>query len=221
MKVFHYSHIENWQDIQRGSWRNQNKPGLRASRRVGQEDREASNTMVIFALLEPLPDNWVRNQHFKGIWNYLRHNIGTLLLELDVDPEKDQVFLVDRGHVEGALYEDKEGLPQKYLHTSKRAGERAYMESKVPLKDYLERANELDYTLPEVIITGNLPLEKIRISEQQPLIEGDLRRYSGEIRQMLIRDIQRIPELSRWYQQREHGRELREWSSGSLGEKLK
>lgn len=221
MKVFHYSHLKNWQDIQRGSWESRNEPGLGASRRIGQEDAEAWGTGAVFALLEPLPDDWVNNEHFKGIWDYFRHDMGTLLLELDVDPEKDKVFVIDRGHIEGVLYENKEGIPQKYLHASKRDGERAYMESKMSLKEYLERAKELGYSMPEVIITENFPLERISISEQQPLIEDELKRYSGEFRQMLIRDIQGIPELFRWYENREHERELREEREGGFGEKLK
>lgn len=221
MKVYHYSHLRNWQDIQRGSWKSRNEPGLGASRRMGQDDMEAWKTGAVFALLEPLPDNWVNNQHFKGIWDYFRHDMGTLLLELDIDPEKDQVFVVDRSHVEGALYENKDGIPAEYLHSSKREGERSYMESKIPLKDYLEKAKELGYSMPEVIITENVPLGKIRTSEQQQLIEDELKKYSGEFRQMLIRDIQSIPELYRWYEQREHERELREGKEGGFGEKLK
>lgn len=222
MKVFHYSHLKNWHGIQTGSWKSLNEPGLGASSRMGHEDMEAWNTGAVFALLEPLPDNWVKNKHFEGIWDYFRHDMGPLLLEIDVDPEKDKVFVVDRGHVEGALYEeDKKGIPEKYLHRSTIDGERAYMESKIPLREYLEKATELLYSMPEVIITEHVPLEKIRISEQQPLIEDELRRESGEFRQMLIRDIQRIPELSRWYKQRENEKELQEGRESGLGEKIK
>ncbi|OGY85666.1 MAG: hypothetical protein A2233_05630 [Candidatus Kerfeldbacteria bacterium RIFOXYA2_FULL_38_24] len=221
MKVYHYSHLSNWQNIQRGSWKSDNKPGLGAYRRIGQDDMEACNTKAVFALLEPLPDNWINNEHFKGVWDYFRYDIGTLLLEIEIDPEKDQIFMADRGHVEGVLYyEDKEGIPEKYLHPSRREGERSYMESKIPLKDYLEKAKDLRYSMPEVIITEDVPLEKIRISEQQPLIEDELRKCGEKFRQMLIRDIQSVPELSQWYKQREHDKELQEGKRG-FGEKLK
>lgn len=199
-----------------GSWESGNKPGLGAHRRMGLEDLEAWKTGAIFGLLEPLPDNWVKNEHFKKTWGHLKHDMGTLLLELDVDPEKDKVFVVDRGHMEGALCEDKKGIPEKYLHFSRRDGERAYMESRVPLKEFLVKAKELGYSMPEVVILENVPSEKISISEQQPLIEDELKQYRGEFRQGFIRDIQRIPELSRWYEQKKEVQRSKESKEGRV-----
>ena len=120
MKVYHYTHFKNWHHIQKGSWESGGEPGLGASRRMGKEDMDAWKTGAVFTLLEPTPNNWVENEHFKGIWDYLKDEMGILLLELDINPEEDRVFVVDRGHVEGVLYEDKEGIPKKYLHPSKK-----------------------------------------------------------------------------------------------------
>ncbi len=212
MKVYHYSHFDYWRDIKRGSWKSKDKPGLGAHRRMGREDMEAWKTGAVFALLEPLPDNWVKNKDFREIWDYLRNDMGTLLLELDVDPEKDKVFVVDRGHIEGFLYDDKKGIPERYLHSTRKEGERAYMESKVSLKDYLSRAEEFGYSMPEIIISEDVPLERITISEQQPLLEEELKEYGGEYRRRRIRDIREIPELARWYKQYEG--KLREMEEG-------
>ncbi|MFA5413049.1 MAG: hypothetical protein WC348_00715 [Patescibacteria group bacterium] len=217
MKIYHYSHFDYWRDIKRGSWKSKEKPGLGAHRRMGREDTEAWEAGAVFALLEPLPDNWVKNEHFEGVWDYLRNDMGTLLLELEVDPEKDKVFVVDRGHVEGFLYDDKKGIPERYLHSTRREGERAYMESKIPLRDYLSRAKELGYSMPEVIVLEDVPLERIKVSERQPLIEEELREYRGEYRRRRIRDIREIPELARWYEQ--HESELRKMEEG--GERLR
>jgi len=212
MKVFHYTHFKKWPDIKKGSYRSQNKPGLGACGRMGQEDDEAWRTGAICALLEPLPDNWVNNEHFKLTWNYLEHDIGKLLLELDVNPEEDEVFVVDRGHVEGVLHDDKKGIPEKYLHTSIATGERAYMETKIPLKEYLEQEKKLKYSLPEVVITEHFPLEKINISEHQPLLEKKLKDYdydgNKKLKEMLIKEIEEIPELSSWYKKMKKKEEL-------------
>ncbi|KKT69342.1 MAG: hypothetical protein UX09_C0025G0004 [Candidatus Uhrbacteria bacterium GW2011_GWE2_45_35] len=214
MKVYHYAHLRKWQDIQKGSWKTDNRPGLSAGRRVGQRDKEAWKTMAVFAFLEPLPDSWVNNTCFKGVWmDRFRSNIGSLLLELDVDLEGGEIFVVDNGHMEGFIYQKETGIPKKYLHRSNEEAERAYMESKISLKDYLEKAEDLGYSMPEIIILKDVPMERIRISDQQPLIEEDLEKYGeGSFKRDLISDIQRIPELSRWFEKREQG--LRERLEG-------
>lgn len=135
MKVFHYTKLEHYQDIVRGSYKSKNKPGLGSSHRMGHKYMEAWETSAVFALLEPSPANWMQNPYFKDIFNYL--DLGPLLLEIETDPKKDNAFVVDRGHVEGFLYEDKTGIPKKYLHPSLSTAERAYMQSKIPLRDYL------------------------------------------------------------------------------------
>lgn len=145
---------------------------------MGQADIEAYNCSAVFALLDPMPNTWVHNPHFIQIWGHLKRHVGRLLLEIDIDPKKDPVFVVDRGHVEGHLYKEKEGIPEKYLHGSLAEAEEAYMKSRITLRDYLNHSERLAYSLPEVIITEQVPLEKIKISKEQPFIDEDLKIYT-------------------------------------------
>jgi hypothetical protein len=221
MKVYHYAKLDDWFDIKNGSYTNDHELGLSAKRRIGSQDLEAWKTGAVFALLEPLPDNWVKNKDFKGIWKYFLHDMGRLLLEIEVDPEKDEVFVVDRGHVEGALYKDKKNIPEQYLHASRQDGEHAYMESKISLQEYLKKANELNWSMPEVIFLKDVPLEKIRISEQQPLLEEELKKGSSPWEERMIRQIENIPELSPWYERYKRETERAEKEKTPLGKKLR
>jgi hypothetical protein len=200
MKVFHYASIEHWQGIVNGSWKSGGEPGLGASYRMGHQDEEAYGTSAVFALLEPLPASWIQNPYFMDIWRWLVGDIGDgVLLEIETDPNRDNVFVVDRAHVEGVLYEDKTRIPERYSHPSILAAERAYMQSKVSLNDYLAGSQELQYSLPEVIFPQNVPFDRLKISDRQPLIEEGLSRYGGDIHEKLIYQINRIPDLRVWY----------------------
>lgn len=99
--------------------------------------------------------------------------------------------------MEGFLYKEKDGIPKKYLHESRKKSERAYMASKIPMLDYLESKGG-EYSLPEVIITEHIPLERVTISKQQPLLEADLIMYTGKWRERIIDQIGKIPELKSW-----------------------
>lgn len=204
MKVYHYSAFDDWREITSSRGETQN-PGLQASRRIGQEDESALKTRALFALLNPLPEEWINNKYFEEIWGKLRRKVGILLLEIDVDFEKDEAFVLDRGHMEGFLYESKASIPEKYLHPSRKAAERAYMESRVPVREYLTRKKELEYAIPEVIFLQNIPLRQVRVSNEQPFIEEELQRATNEYQRRLILRIQEIPELVSWYENRKVG----------------
>ncbi len=172
-----------------GKWKDGSKSGLEPRERIG--NRLYPPTLAIFALLEPTPSDWIENPHFPLTWKALKHNLGVLgysklLLEIDINPKGDQVYVADRAHIEGALYEDKTGIPKKYLHESVKAGEETFMTSMVRLEEYLEHQSELAYSLPEVLILQHLPLERIRVSTKQPLIEEDLERLTSHEREYLI-----------------------------------
>lgn len=136
MRVFHYTHIDKWEDIETGSWENKNTPGLATGNRIGQTYIEAYNSSAVFALLEAIPNTWTDNPHFRHSWSSLKRHVGKLLLEIDIDSEKDPVFVIDRAHVEGYIYRDIPGIPEKYLHPSLEEAEKAYLKSKIPLHDY-------------------------------------------------------------------------------------
>lgn len=132
-------------------------------------------TGATYALLEPMPDTWVNNPYFPLIWESLTHHLGQdgkLLLEIDVDP--DEVAVADRGYMEAMRYKDKTGIPEQYLHASRDEAQKATVKNGVRLGEYLDRQDELGFSLPEVIIFQHVPLERIRVSAQQPLLEEDL-----------------------------------------------
>jgi len=193
-KVYHYTRLEDWPSIKRGSYKSDHKPGLGPSRGLGTVDPQAFKTYAVFALTDPTPENWTSNPHFPRIWDHLRANIGLMLLEVDVDPTTDKsVYVVDRGHMEGFLYQDKDGIPPQYLHPTRREAEHAYLESKVPFSDFL--SGKYDYSLPEVIFEGRVPIEKISVPPQQPFLSTELTdSYNDYVRDFLWR-VENTPEL--------------------------
>lgn len=204
MKVYHYTEIKDWKDIKAGSYRSKNIPGLGANRRVGREDREAWNTGAVFCFLEPVPTDWVHNTHFKLTWDAIKHDIqGRMLLEITVD-ENTPAYVIDRGLAEGHLYKEKTDIPKGYLFPTRKDAEAAYIQSKVPLKEFIEKRQDYNFSLPEVIITEDVPLEKVKISEKQPFLEEDLEKYKNTpiFMEDIMRDINSIPELKAWYEKR-------------------
>jgi hypothetical protein len=217
MKVYHYARARDWKDIKNGSYKSRGLPGLGASHRVGKEDMDAWNTGAVFCFLDPVPQEWVHNEHFKLTWDAIKHDIGgRILLEINVPDEDANVFVIDRGLAEGVLYKDVRGIPEKYLFPTRKEAESAYLKSKIPLKEYLEKRNEFNFTLPEVIITEHVPFDKIKISEQQPFIESDLEKYKNTpvFMEDIMRDINSIPELAEWYKKRSEP--SREASNGMI-----
>jgi hypothetical protein len=200
IKIYHYAKLEDWWAITDG-YVYDTAPGLIPARSIAFEDPEARNTKAVFGLLKPEPTEWVHNPHFAHIWRRLTRDIGDMLLEIKVDPQKDTVLVGDRGHIEGVLYQDPTGIPQKYLHDNQLEGEHRYMQSLVPLSDYVNHAHELQFSLPEVILPNHVPLEQITVSHQQPLLEGKLRRYPEH--SMIVREklrfINNFDELQPWY----------------------
>ncbi len=210
IKIYHYAKLEDWRSINDGSTYG-TEPGLAPTRSIGFEDANAAKTKAVFGLLKPEPTEWVYNPHFDRIWPRLTRDIGDMLLEIKTDPQDDTIFVGDRGHIEGFLYLDKSGIPQKYLHDNQEEGERQFMQSLVPLRDYVNNAYELQFSLPEVIIPHHVPLEQISVSHQQPLLEGKLKKYPE--RSLIVgeklRFITNFDELQPWYSRyQERTREL-------------
>lgn len=200
MKVYHYTYFNNWRGIKKGTYVSNYEPGLAPDLPLGQMYRPARDIKAFYALFEPQPSSWKENPCFRNVWNWLNLNVGNLLLEIDVDPEKDTgIFVVDRGHMEGFLYEDKTHTPKHYLHDTREAAEKAYLGSKMTLRDYLAKQNEVNYSLPEVIITEMIPLERIKVSEQQPFLEEELKKEGkNPIKKECLFEIERTQELEPW-----------------------
>lgn len=206
MKIYHYTHLKDWRGITKGSWKSADKPGLGASRRVGKLEEESFKTTAVFGLLKPEPENWTANPHFKVTWDYLKIDMGKILLEIEVNPKEDPAFVIDRGHVEGFLYKDIDGIviPKEYQHKTQKEAEGSYIKSKIKLDNYLKQEQSLGYSLPEVILTADVSLEKIKISEQQPLLEEYLAHFKEGKRESLAwymkEQFGEISELKKWYE---------------------
>ncbi len=216
MLVYHYTHFDDLRRI--FDMGGTSRSGLRARRRMGHYDLEAFQTGAVFALLEPTPKDWVGNQDFPGIWQFLKEAIGPLLLEVAVDVHSKDAFVVDRGHMEGVFYQGipEARIPMPYAHITQEEAERAYIHSKIPLADYLQRRGELSYSLPEVIITDHVPLENVRIAEEQPLIEERWEEYVDYRRTFLRTETGAIPGLDRLHAK--YAQKLQEtWPHGAEG----
>lgn len=94
------------------------------------------------------------------------------------------------------------------------------MSSMIPLADYLNRTAQggLHYSLPEVLIMEPVPAERVKLSEQQPLIDEDLSKPFGqeELIYRILRVSELKPELASWrrkYEER-HGALLERYERG-------
>lgn len=192
-KIYHYTKLENCLDIMDGH-RYGRRTGLIPMTRIGSSYNKARETGAIFGLLTPQPVEWTNNRHFDNIWNRLVDEIRPLLLEIDIKPT-DRVYVADRGHVEGVLYEDAHNTPVVYRHSSREVGEKAFMASMVPLDEYLAQKDKLSYSLPEVLILNPIPKERIKVSREQPLLEEDLEGTSAQKREQIVRTISDTPFL--------------------------
>jgi len=198
MIVYHYTRLTDWRGIAEGSSKSNDLPGLAPNMFLANWDPECRKVRASFAFLNPLPPEWISNHEFPYIWATLKSNIGKLLLELTVD--EDRTFVVDWGHREGVLSPDKSTVPSRYCHDSEFAAEAAYVKSMIPLKDYLSGNVDSPYSLPEVVIPETIPLSRIAISQQQPLLEEMLGKVpEGSFRRYRLREIMDIPQLKGWY----------------------
>lgn len=112
-----------------------------------------------FGFLEPRPDNWINNKEFPYFWNIVMervhaggcsHRKKILILEAEVNPEK--TFVVDRGHVENFLYENRKN------RGTEEAAYRKYWKSRVLIDQY-----KGNYCLPEVVTWEPIGLDKLRV----------------------------------------------------------
>lgn len=225
MKVYHYRKLDRWKE---------EKAKLQLYPHLGLTTYANSvvhGQRVIFGLIEPTPKKWVNSTDFPGVWSNLTFNTGRLLLELDVNPTQDGVFVLDQGHmrtVQNGAYLDTS--PLRYHHKSDDDAARAYINSRIPIEEYLNQRDELEYSLPEVVIWGNVVLGNVRESPSQPVLEElleklrqgqpakDLDRFSSFARGVLD-DVRTIPELKPWYLEyiTRHPEIKNEWKTG-IGE---
>lgn len=198
MKIYHYADIERWNRRTMTNKRTGEDVGLKPRKRMGKDDEKASETLGLFGLFSPQPKEWFDNQDFPQVWLDLKSHVGSMLVEIEVDENDPDVYVVDWAPREYFLLQESEGRKGE----QRRDAEAAYMDSMIKLKDYLARREVLNYSLPEVVFTKEVKPEQIKVSETQPLLEEELSkaREGSEWRRSLERDISLVPELQAWYQ---------------------
>ena len=105
--------------------------------------------------------------------------MGQILLEVEINPETDGVIMVDRGHMvkfNSSLPGGRitSNVPQQYDHNTLEQAMEAYVRSRIPLLDYLEKSRGSPYLLPEAVITKPISSKRILVSQTQPLLEEEL-----------------------------------------------
>jgi len=200
MKVFHYSRLDDWNSIKRGSFKTNNSPGLAANKRLAPLSDKGWKIGCSFSLLEPEPKQWTRSTTFKYAWPALISNTGSLLLSVNLEKHINTTFVVDWGHREAFLQNTLVATPEKYVHQTETKAQEAYVESMMPIEEYLNRKKELDYSLPEVITTEIIPLSDLEISSTQPRLEGELNKCveGSEAYRDTREEIALLPELRNW-----------------------
>ncbi len=196
LTVYHYTEIENWNQMKQGTWRDEEVPGLEPRLSLSRNTGEEHNISCSFALLEPEPEEWTKNEEYKDIWSCLMNNTGPLLVEVDITNHTDSAFVVDWAKKEQYRVKPGEKLGRQKLIDA----ERAYVDTKIPLLEYLENKDELQYKLPEVIITKTVPIQDVRLAEEQPKLVERLNWYrkgSGPYKS-IKRRVAEIKELWPW-----------------------
>ena len=197
MNVYHYSHLDNWHDIQYGSYVSQDQPGLGANKRMGRYYRPAFEACAVFCLTDPKPNSWTKNTQFDDAWNELMRHVGNVLLQVDITGLEDQAKVVDWGYRE-AFYQER--TTGQYASKTITEAEEKYYTSAVGLNEYVANPDvQAAYALPEVVIAQHVPLERISFAPDQSKLVASVNRWRGEWREGIEHQISRIPELSAAY----------------------
>lgn len=221
INVYHYSRIRDWRDIKRGSYHTDDVPGLGSGRRLEKIYHPAWETSAAFALLAPEPDNWKRNPIFGDMLKVLEQDVGQLLLEIGLDEDDKGAFILDWGHMESFLRgKNCPPTPPNYKHGTQEEAEKAYLESKVSLSDFLHDPKKYRLLVPEVAIMHNVPFDRIRICERQPIIERELAakdHYAATVmRELEASEPEPREWLARYKQKTELQREITPWYKKKL-----
>ena len=203
MKVFHYAKIEEWNRIRKGSFKSNDIPGLGNCRRLNPYPYEGSHIGCSFSLFSPSPKEWVNNRLFPHVWNDLKNITGQLLVEVSTTGLRDNSFVVDWGHIQGWVTENKRSLPRKYRHDDERKARKAYYESMIGVDEFLRNKSKLDYSLPEVVITEVIPFKNLEIPRKQPRLDEYLLKHYGYLREEIMMHASWIPELTDWVKEHE------------------
>jgi len=183
-KVYHYTSLPNAGMILGNCRQPGYRPGLEPHLGV-KSTPPLEITRASFALLEPVPKSWTNNLFFPGVWNFLKERINAegpapILLEVSIDTQSNKVFVADWAHMEAAskaaLYSSPLAIPSRYSHTNIQEAKQAYINSMIPIDEYLQGKmhGEVTHSIPEVLILEHLSRENIHVSTIQPLLEENL-----------------------------------------------
>jgi hypothetical protein len=185
-KIFHYTNGKAWKGMQYG-YKDYLVPVPNSDEMINSEDVRGlyptgrcialGNSLIPYpdkayesvnrALLEPIPDDWIHNDEFQNIWVRLMGDImrekTVILLEVTVNFEDDDVWVLDRGHVEHFLYQN--------ARYNRKEAFTLFWNSRVPLKFYLTHQNELGFRLPVVVIFSIIPVKRLRVIWEKTLDE--------------------------------------------------
>lgn len=178
MKIYHYTRIDRWLDI--NSWQPDAEPGLRASLRVctGDSEDKHAGDMAVFGLLDPKPESWIKNTEYPLAWQSLMRKTGKLLLEYRPTNEIiDRSFIIDWSCQERALGGHKDSLGQysnqEIPREERLTAEKAYWASRIPLASYIENPQVIaDIGLPEVITMCDIPINMVEVPRIQPRLHN-------------------------------------------------
>lgn len=204
MILYHYATPGLWKHISEGIGEQAYKGLVPKSSPTNHVD----SANGIFALTDPMPKSWMLNKLYPDAWTHLislEAGIGRLLLDVEVRPS-DDIMVYDFGYKLSALkYRRRYNIYDAWVMEE---AEGRYLANGLSLSAYLVRkAKGIDFSLPEVIIANPVPLERLSISKDQPLldevIEGRVRyryRINEQLddRQELLRQMQAVPELEQW-----------------------
>ncbi len=158
---------------------------------------------VVYAFLDPLPQEWTHNTKFPMAWTRMKHHLtipsrpsltsshrgGKLLFAIDIDTDVDRVTVADWGPLE-ELVQDRNGLKGK-ISSAEAQGDAEVEENLRRIKrtqamelNRLRKESEISleryltesmhYSLPEVIIRSRIPPERVHVASEQPLLIEDL-----------------------------------------------
>lgn len=208
MKIYTYTEFKSWRQIKSGS-QEDHFQGLTPNTNLPLNFPEGPGRLFgipkwnkgIFALLQPVPKEWTNNPSFTNVWSLFKLHVGKLLLDIEINPQEEGIYVGDWGYKEAKrnFFKTVGQIPTKY-NIDSIAASLLYGSSFIPLNDFLKRKGELNYALPEVVMTKRIPLERVRISVSQPLLEERLRSEFVDLKEKsaLLAEIKSFPELTTW-----------------------
>lgn len=137
---------------------------------LGDDALDFAKEKYLFCFLDNLePDSWKKNPEFPDVWTRIMQHIMhedfmAMLAKFEVLPE-DQSYVVDWAEMERvrpemtAFSQTLRKVPEDWAKIVDAS--RKYVHTKVPLAEY-----KGDYSLPELIIANDIPLDRIGEPEE-------------------------------------------------------